>query len=199
MKNKGGGAHPVRDAEPDYEKRIADLEAREAALNGWMNGGRKAPKQGTGQYGQWITVAARMEIEALDERIAELEARNTELLGELADRSWDTLMSLLDEHWPRDVFPTTHRGEEPERDAGPRIVSLIRWVDEQAKRIAELEVVIAGWKDWHRDLASALGIELIERALTLHGVARLVKADKAHHLPRDNARQGHDSAGEGEG
>lgn len=28
----GGGAHPVRDAEPDYEKRLAELDKRIAEL-----------------------------------------------------------------------------------------------------------------------------------------------------------------------
>lgn len=66
------------------------------------------------------------------QRIAELEA-------ELADRSWDTLMSLLDEHWSAKVFPTTYKVDEPERDVGPRIVSLLRWVDIQKKHIIDLE------------------------------------------------------------
>jgi hypothetical protein len=43
-------------------------------------------------------------------------------------QSWAGLMALLDEHWPDDIFPTlTH--DDVKRDAGPRIVSLIRWVD----------------------------------------------------------------------
>jgi hypothetical protein len=41
--------------------------------------------------------------------------------------SWDGLMSLLDEHWPQSIFPTTL--DHPARDPGPRIVSLLRWVD----------------------------------------------------------------------
>lgn len=42
--------------------------------------------------------------------------------------SWSGLMALLDEHWPEDIFPTlTH--DDVKRDAGPRIISLIRWVD----------------------------------------------------------------------
>lgn len=42
-------------------------------------------------------------------------------------RTWDGLMSLLDEKWPEDIFPT--REDDSERDPGPRIVSLLRWVD----------------------------------------------------------------------
>jgi hypothetical protein len=41
--------------------------------------------------------------------------------------SWAGLMALLDEHWPADLFPT--REDDPGRDAGARIVSLLRWVD----------------------------------------------------------------------
>lgn len=42
--------------------------------------------------------------------------------------TWDGLMSLLDDHWPESIFPTVEDRED--RDAGPRIVSLIRWVDQ---------------------------------------------------------------------
>jgi hypothetical protein len=38
--------------------------------------------------------------------------------------SWDGLMELLDEHWPADIFT----GESG--DPGPRIVALIRMVDQ---------------------------------------------------------------------
>lgn len=41
--------------------------------------------------------------------------------------SWAGVMSLLDEHWPEDIFPTTEDRED--RDPGPRIVSLLRRVD----------------------------------------------------------------------
>lgn len=41
--------------------------------------------------------------------------------------TWAGLISLLDEHWPEDLIPTTE--DDPTRDEGPRIVSLIRWVD----------------------------------------------------------------------
>lgn len=41
--------------------------------------------------------------------------------------TWDGLMSLLDEHWPETILPTLP--DEAARDAGSRIVSLIRWVE----------------------------------------------------------------------
>ena len=50
--------------------------------------------------------------------------------------SWAGLMELLDEHWPADLFPTLE--DDPGRDAGARIVSLLRWVD----RAADAEVAL---------------------------------------------------------
>ena len=41
--------------------------------------------------------------------------------------TWDGLMALLDEHWPEDIFPTME--DTKGRDPGPRIVSLLRWVE----------------------------------------------------------------------
>ena len=52
-----------------------------------------------------------------DARDAEIERLHT----------WDGLMSLLDEHWPETILPTLP--DEAARDAGSRIVSLIRWVE----------------------------------------------------------------------
>lgn len=43
---------------------------------------------------------------------------------------WPGLMRLLDQHWPADVFPP---GYDPARDAGARIVGLLRWVDQLKK------------------------------------------------------------------
>lgn len=52
----------------------------------------------------------------------------TELLAEVERlHSWDGLMSLLDEHWPESIFPTLP--DDSGRDPGPRIVSLLRWVE----------------------------------------------------------------------
>lgn len=48
-------------------------------------------------------------------------------LRECEHHSWAGLMALLDEHWSADIFPT--REDDLTRDAGARIVSLIRWVD----------------------------------------------------------------------
>jgi len=45
-------------------------------------------------------------------------------------RTWDGMLSILDAHWPQSLVPTTHQTDEPKRDPGARIVSLIRWVAE---------------------------------------------------------------------
>lgn len=43
--------------------------------------------------------------------------------------TWDVLMAQLDRHYPADIFGST-AGDNPERDPGPRIVSLIRRINE---------------------------------------------------------------------
>lgn len=44
--------------------------------------------------------------------------------------TWDGIMSLLDEHYPTDIFPHfAGKPDNPDRDPGPRILSLIREVD----------------------------------------------------------------------
>lgn len=57
------------------------------------------------------------DLHALTEAADEIERLHT----------WGGLMSLLDEHWPEDLFPTLEDNQH--RDPGVRIVSLIRWVD----------------------------------------------------------------------
>lgn len=55
----------------------------------------------------------------------DLNAANKEL--ERLD-SWEGLMWILDRRWPATIFPTLE--DDPKRDAGARIVSLIRWVNQ---------------------------------------------------------------------
>ena len=64
------------------------------------------------------------------------------ILAGLADaveqlQTWDGLMSLLDEHYPSDVFVG---GESS--DPGPRIVGLVRELDAERARVAALEAGI---------------------------------------------------------
>lgn len=66
------------------------------------------------------------------EHAATFGERESELLRDLQAEvermhTWDGLMALLDEHWPEDIFPTMEDTEG--RDPGPRIVSLLRWVE----------------------------------------------------------------------
>jgi hypothetical protein len=87
-------------------------------------------------YGQLIEEARRfvvmerdsregvvMFVKRLADAVEELTAENERL------HSWDGLMSILDEHYPADLIPTTY-DDDPARDPGPRIVSLIRSVSE---------------------------------------------------------------------
>lgn len=74
---------------------------------GYGNGSRKADAE--------FIAAART---LVPELVAEVERLH----------SWDGLISLVDEHYPADIFPT-----EPDRDTrdpGPRIISLLRVCDE---------------------------------------------------------------------
>ena len=75
--------------------------------------------------------------------IAQARTLVPELVAEVEKlHSWDGLMSLLDEHWPDDIFPTTEDRED--RDPGPRIVSLLRRVDMLQKRVQGLESLMIG-------------------------------------------------------
>lgn len=53
--------------------------------------------------------------------------------------SWEGLLELLDDHWPEDIFPTLP--DDQSRDPGPRIVSLIRWVDELRATVARVRAI----------------------------------------------------------
>ena len=73
------------------------------------------------------------------------------ILAGLADaveqlQTWDGLMSLLDEHYPSDVFVG---GESS--DPGPRIVGLVRELEAERARVAALEAEIRV----HRDVIRA--------------------------------------------
>ena len=83
------------------------------------------------------------------------------VLAGLADaveqlQTWDGLMSLLDEHYPSDVFV----GGGADSDPGPRIVGLMRELDEARARVAALEAGIAR----HRDERHRLDLEDNTRA-----------------------------------
>ena len=72
---------------------------------------------------------------------AALIAAAPELLAELCDeierpRTWYELIKLLETHYPEDIFPTL--ADDPKRDPGPRIVSLMRELDAARTEIARL-------------------------------------------------------------
>lgn len=83
--------------------------------------------------GKFIATA-RTAVPALLDALDAAEAERDRL------HSWAGLMELLDEHYPADLIPTAP--DDPARDAGPRIVSLIRRVDaaEAARDTAERQV-----------------------------------------------------------
>lgn len=65
--------------------------------------------------------ALRAQVERVREALFASEAEVERL------HSWEGLMSLLDEHWPESMIPTL--SDDVSRDPGPRIVSLLRWVE----------------------------------------------------------------------
>lgn len=79
--------------------------------------------------------------------------------------SWAGLLELLDEHWPEDIFPTEPDSET--RDPGPRIVSLLRWVE---RLRAELEV--------QRVLAAEFDQVAAEKVAELNRVATAIEAER---------------------
>ena len=81
-------------------------------------------------------------------------------VGDLTEQerliSWSGLMELLDEHWPANLFPTLE--DDPERDAGARIVSLLRWVD----RLRAQAPIVLG--DRLRSVDPAIALEYVDDA-----------------------------------
>jgi hypothetical protein len=52
--------------------------------------------------------------------------------------AWDGLMSLVDEHYPTDIFPHfAGVPDNPDRDPGPRILSLLREI-ERLRKITDI-------------------------------------------------------------
>jgi len=56
--------------------------------------------------------------------------------------TWPGLMSLLDEHYPASIFPTEE--DRADRDDGPRIISLIRHLDQVR---GERDAAMRNWTD----------------------------------------------------
>jgi hypothetical protein len=82
------------------------------------------------------------------ETVASVRADRDRLAAELAElHTWRGLMSLLDEHWPADVFD----GSPDSRDPGPRIVALMRQVDLLRRELEKVRGALAAVRDGGRD------------------------------------------------
>ncbi len=125
----------------------ARLAAAEVALRGCC--------RTIGRWGLLIIAATRSEDittpdgdgdwEVIESRLAEVPALLAErdaLADEVADmvpRDWHGLMTILADVYPETAFPTLPDHEA--RDAGPRIVSLLRRVDALAAKVERV-------RDW---------------------------------------------------
>lgn len=74
-------------------------------------------------------------------------------LDDSVPKSWAGLLEILEDAYPEYIFPTL--ADDPGRDAGPRIISLIRELDATRARLAETEAAIARV----RELALPTGLE----------------------------------------
>ena len=91
---------------------------------------------------------ARADVEHLkaqrDELISERDEAREEAARQGAEverlHSWGGLLSLLDEHWPEDVFPD--RTGKPDRDTGPRLVAAIRRAEKAQAEVARRDRVL---------------------------------------------------------
>jgi hypothetical protein len=108
-------------------------ELIEAAIEDWFNhlpDDSEPAIDGIGRQLAAAVLAVRDgELDRLRNRIAALEKEGAEL------HTWGGLLELLDEHWPEDIFPTEPDSET--RDPGPRIVSLLCWVERLRAELAE--------------------------------------------------------------
>jgi hypothetical protein len=97
--------------------------------------------------------------------IAEAHSLVPELIAEIERlHTWDGLMSLLDEYYPEDIFPTMEDRED--RDPGPRIISLIR-------QLSDAHVHIEHWKALWRQNTESAGQAMLERDAALRDAEAL--------------------------
>jgi hypothetical protein len=99
------------------------------------------------------------------EFIAAARSLVPELVAEVERlHSWDGLMSLLDTYYPEDIFPT--QPDDTDRDPGPRIVSLIRYLDAARAENEQL------WEEiGDRDEANEIIRNALKRLRTEKGVS----------------------------
>jgi len=107
------------DLDPDDYFDKYDVPVYDAATNSLSSCPDCGVRGGFGERDAHFVAAARS---LVPELIAEVERLH----------SWDGLMSLLDEHYPEDIFPTM--ADRDDRDPGPRIISLLRMLDRAKTR-----------------------------------------------------------------
>ncbi len=112
----------------------------------WVSPGNLRPLDDAGDPVGWLTTAGSGELQC--ETVASVRADRDRLAAELAElHTWRGLMSLLDEHWPADVFD----GRSNDGDSGPRIVALMREIDLLRGALAAVLGTLAAVRDGGRD------------------------------------------------
>jgi hypothetical protein len=118
-------------------------------------------------------------------RFHQLRVELEEARGEVAfHHTWDGLMALVEQHYPEEIFPTVAGPDQ--RDPGPRIVSLVRWVDQlRADSMPRAEVARA-----MDALARAGGEAITERdAARMERDALAAKLDESETRRKDLFRR----------
>lgn len=125
--------------------------------------------------------AARM---LMPELVAEVERLHT----------WDGLMSLVDEHYPTDIFPHfAGVPDNPDRDPGPRILSLLREVE----RLRSYKSLPPGmvWQDYYSpDDVCKIREPLDAEIEHLRKITDIIDPDSVYREQRDQAWAERDAA-----
>lgn len=83
---------------------------------------------------------AQAEIERLRAKVADLEDQ----MEHMVSKDWPGLAEILHHCYPEDVFPTLE--DNPARDLGPRVVSLLRLLDRERAKVARVEALADQWQ-----------------------------------------------------
>lgn len=144
-----------------------------------------------------LAAAARTLIPELrDEvlRLRDLSDHNFEAAAQLQTEierlhTWDGLMSVLNEHYWESVFPTLP--DDPDRDPGPRIVSLIRTVDGLRAEVERLTEQLIDARVAHINTVMALRNSQAHPPSQRHHCAGMTPEAFAAYLadPREFVRQ----------
>jgi len=99
--------------------------------------------------------------------------------------SWDGVMSLLDEHYPTDIFPVLPDRED--RDSGPRILSLTRHLYASIAALRQVRAVAASiWTGNSGGLFTVLSALVNALGITIADLGRpAVPLDAFDDLPPD--------------